>query len=356
MKTFVHQKYSILKEILNLPTNGGRKKSVFIVGPAGSGKSFAVEQIAKDMGLPFYFLSVGSQTSMANILGFIDAHGSYRTTVFREAYEKGGVFLFDEIDAGNANVLVCVNASLAGTSCSFPDGMVKRHENFICVASGNTYGLGANRQYIGRNQLDAASLDRFVVIDWEYDENLEKNLSSNSEWVQVIQAIRKRTEKLGINLVVSPRASIEGSDIRNNTSLDLNTVLEMTVFKGKLDSLTKNRLLERIEKEVEDIEKAKQLKAKQEKAKQKQEQEQSQQGQIEQQTQQTQQKQEVSFPIQANFKRVTKPKVSQKTNIKKIMEDIKKEMSVLNEVYEPAFVQKRVKTSYMMGRDGEFPK
>lgn len=43
--------------------------------------------------------------------------------------------------------------------------MIKQHENFICMVACNTYGTGGDLNYIGRNRLDVATLDRFIVLE-----------------------------------------------------------------------------------------------------------------------------------------------------------------------------------------------
>lgn len=55
-----------------------------IVGPAGSGKSLACEQIAKEMGLHFYVAN-RVQNSF-ELTGFVNAQGKYVTTQFYEVY------------------------------------------------------------------------------------------------------------------------------------------------------------------------------------------------------------------------------------------------------------------------------
>ena len=92
------------------------------------------------------------------------------------------MFLLDEIDAGNANTLVFINAALSGNICSVPNRQDKtiaeKHPNFVCIAAANTFGNGADRQYVGRNQLDAATLDRFRIgtIYMNYDAKLEERI------------------------------------------------------------------------------------------------------------------------------------------------------------------------------------
>jgi len=50
------------------------------------------------------------------------------------------------------------------------------HKEFICMSAANTWGNGADRQYVGRNQQDTAFVERFVQIDMDYDEHLELEL------------------------------------------------------------------------------------------------------------------------------------------------------------------------------------
>jgi hypothetical protein len=47
-----------------------------------------------------------------DLLGFKDATGKAVHTELRKAWEHGGVFLCDEMNAGNANVLATANALL----------------------------------------------------------------------------------------------------------------------------------------------------------------------------------------------------------------------------------------------------
>ena len=53
--------------------------------------------VAKALGRTFYF--TGAVDNVFKLNGYMDANGNYVRTSFREAYEWGGVFLFDEIDA-----------------------------------------------------------------------------------------------------------------------------------------------------------------------------------------------------------------------------------------------------------------
>lgn len=220
-----HYQFEILLSVISARVNA------LLVGPAGSGKTSAAHKVAEALSIPFYSISVGMQTTKTDFFGYMDATGKYVKTLFRQAFEHGGVFLIDEMDAGNANVITSINQALANGYCAFPDGMITKHEDFVIVASANTYGTGANREYVGRNQLDAATLDRFAVIDWNYDEELENELCSNKNWLRVVRTARKNAEKHKIRTVVSPRAAIFGSQLLAQ-GIDAKAVRAMLLTKG----------------------------------------------------------------------------------------------------------------------------
>lgn len=223
-----HKSFEILLKII------GSKLNAYIVGPAGSGKTTAAKNCAKVLGVNFYF--TGAISSEYKLTGFIDAQGKIVSTDFRKAYENGGLFLFDEIDASYPQALLAFNAALANDFMDFPDGRINRHKDFYCIAAANTFGLGADRMYIGRNQLDAASVDRFVFVDWSYDKELEREIAGDNAWVVYVQAIRNVVDNLKIRHVVSPRASIYGAKLLKS-GLSKSQVEDLVIWKG-LDNAT----------------------------------------------------------------------------------------------------------------------
>lgn len=213
----------------------GAGLNVFLVGEAGSGKTHLVEQCAKTLSLPFYCISVCAQTSASVLLGYMNANGKYVRTLFREAYENGGVFLLDEIDNGNPNVLSVLNSAMANGVCAFPDKMVQKHKDFIVCASGNTYGTGADRKYVGRLEIDAATLDRFAFIELQYDEMLERETCGNEKVAELIQYLRANAKKLQLRHIISPRASISVSRLVAADST-VEMALKSCVFKSMDDA------------------------------------------------------------------------------------------------------------------------
>ena len=93
------------------------------------------------------------------------------------------------------------------------------------------FGLGGNDVYVGRNQLDGASLDRFAVVYFDYDEQLEKNLVQNEDWAIFIQVLRKRLKQRQIKHIVSMRATIYGDRLIQADVATLD-IFKQVVFKN----------------------------------------------------------------------------------------------------------------------------
>jgi cobaltochelatase CobS len=218
----------------------GAGLNAWVAGPAGSGKTFSAENVAKALDLTFFPFSVGPQTSKTDLLGYMDAHGNYVRTIFREAFEHGGLILLDEIDAANPAVLTMINAALENSYCSFADKVVSRHEDFRCIASGNTYGSGANRIYVGRSQMDGATTDRFFQITWEYDAALEQHLSEDSEWLRLVHAVRASIDSHKIRHIVGTRAMLYGQRALK-AGISREAVIEGVIWKG-LDETAKSKI------------------------------------------------------------------------------------------------------------------
>lgn len=210
---------------------------VWLAGPAGTGKTTAAAQVAKALDLPWYFN--GAIDSEHKLLGFTDAQGRCVSRPFREAYTKGGVYLFDEVDASLPGALLAFNAALANGHCDFPDGCHERHADFRCIAAANTYGHGATHDYVGRAKQDGAFLDRFAALSWPVDETLERTIAlaciadtdTGGKWVSHVQNIRAKVAAGGIKQVVSPRASIHGCKLLQ-AGLKWAAVEEATIRKG----------------------------------------------------------------------------------------------------------------------------
>lgn len=209
-----------------------RAHPVMTVGPAGCGKTTIGEHAAKALQLPFYITSTINDTH--ELMGFVDGHGKYHDTPFRVAFEHGGLWIADEIDAWDASALLAANSALANGYANFPDGSerITRHADFRMVATANTFGTGADRVYVGRTELDAASLDRFAVIEVGYDLTLERMFANGADrWLEHVWHVRKLVEEKRIRHVVSSRAVTMGAAALADGE-KWGDVNDMYLFKG----------------------------------------------------------------------------------------------------------------------------
>lgn len=213
----------------------------YLVGPAGTGKSTIAQNASQALGLEFRSKSCSSQSTESSLLGYMSATGDYVGTGFREAFEHGYVYLLDEVDNGNANILTVLNSALSNNFMAFPDGMVKRHENFVLIATANTFGHGATAEYVGRNPLDAAFLDRFASLTIGYDNEVEEAMLQSvgleptlaTKWLKVVRQCRQNATDYGLRVVVSPRATVHGAKmLRHDGIYNFKEVVEATILKG----------------------------------------------------------------------------------------------------------------------------
>lgn len=180
-------------------------ENVMLVGPAGTGKSYLAESVAKRLGRRFASISCSAGMSESHLTGRMLPVGEngrfeYVGTSFLDCYENGGVFLLDEMDSADPNVLLVINSALANGRLSVParsdKPVAEKHADFALIAACNTFGRGADRQYVGRSQLDESTLDRFRIgtVAVDYCEKLERKLftdiaGEDSDAVEILSAI-----------------------------------------------------------------------------------------------------------------------------------------------------------------------
>jgi cobaltochelatase CobS len=224
--------------------------------------------VSDALGLPYYEKAVGEQTTEASLLGFIHATGGLVRTQLREAYEHGGVYLLDESDTGSPAVLAVINNLLANDFGSFPDGVVKKHENFILIAGANTVGRGSDGVYIKARVIDPSTLDRFCFVQWDYDPAIEafsagvpvevfakakqpkvvKFLDEEGAEERAIELCRKVVDirnavasfGKALRVKVSPRATKHGTALVR-AGFSVEDALESVLWKG-LDADTKAKI------------------------------------------------------------------------------------------------------------------
>jgi MoxR-like ATPase len=192
--------------------------NVMLVGPAGCGKTMLADTVATALGRQLTVISCSAGMSEAQLLGRLLPLGAggaftYIESPFMRAYATGGVILLDEMDAADANLLLVINAALANGGITVEaraalgpdaDTYVKRHPETVIISATNTWGAGADTQYVGRGALDVSTLDRFYRVSVDYDAKLEGKLGSPVvvAWVTKVRAAARQNK---LRRVVSTR-------------------------------------------------------------------------------------------------------------------------------------------------------
>lgn len=178
--------HPMFEKVLRLTKAG---VSVMLVGPAGCGKTHLFHQLCKALDLAGESISLSGGVTEAHLTGRLLPTGEggrfeYIESPFVKCYREGRPFLLDEMDGGDPNVLLAINQATANggfhveaRAASGLDTYVKRHPDSILMATANTYGTGAGALYVGRNQLDAATLDRWYTVQMDYDKAFEERIA-----------------------------------------------------------------------------------------------------------------------------------------------------------------------------------
>ena len=147
----------------------------YITGPTGNGKSTMVEQICAKNKRDLIRINLNTMSDEEQLIGSKTLEDGNVTVVEGPvliAMRTGSVLLLDEIDAGAANTLLCLQPILEGKPYYFKlkNEVITPARGFNIIATANTKGKGSDDgRYIGTNVLNEAFLERFAVtFEQEY--------------------------------------------------------------------------------------------------------------------------------------------------------------------------------------------
>ena len=201
----------------------------YISGPTGNGKSTMVEQICAKHKRPLIRVNLNMMTDEDQLIGsktLEEGNVSIVEGPVLIAMRNGTTLLLDEIDAGSANTLLCLQPILEGKPYYFKlkNEMIIPAPGFNVLATANTKGKGSDDgRYIGTNVLNEAFLERFAVtFEQEYpsakvEVKIIKNLMDSfqckdDEFAETLvkwaEAIRRTFEDGGVDETITTRRMI----------------------------------------------------------------------------------------------------------------------------------------------------
>lgn len=217
--------YSDLENIIK----SGIFYPAYISGPTGNGKSTMVEQICAKHKKPLIRVNLNMMTDEEQLIGsktLVEGNVEVVEGPVLIAMRNGTTMLLDEIDAGSANTLLCLQPILEGKPYYFKlkNEMIIPAEGFNIIATANTKGKGSDDgRYIGTNVLNEAFLERFAVtFEQEYPNakielKIIKNLMQTYQCpddefaenlVKWADAIRRTFEDGGVDETITTRRMI----------------------------------------------------------------------------------------------------------------------------------------------------
>ena len=147
----------------------------YITGPTGNGKSTMVEQVCANNKKALIRVNLNMMTDEDQLIGsktLVDGNVQIIEGPVLIAMRSGSTLLLDEIDAGGANTLLCLQPILEGKPFYFKlkNELITPAPGFNVFATANTKGKGSDDgRYIGTNILNEAFLERFAVtLNQEY--------------------------------------------------------------------------------------------------------------------------------------------------------------------------------------------
>lgn len=141
----------------------------YISGPTGNGKSTTVEQACAKNKRPLIRVNLNMMTDEDQLIGsktLVDGNVEVVEGPVIIAMRNGIPLLLDEIDAGSANTLLCLQPILEGKPYYFKlkNELIYPTPGFTVFATANTKGKGSDDgRYIGTNVLNEAFLERFAI-------------------------------------------------------------------------------------------------------------------------------------------------------------------------------------------------
>jgi MoxR-like ATPase len=198
----------------------------YISGPTGNGKSTSIEQICAKHRRPLIRVNLNKMTDEDQLIGsktLVDGNVEIVEGPVMVAMRMGIPLLLDEIDAGGANTLLCLQPILEGKPFYYKlkNEMVYPAAGFNMFATANTKGKGSeDGRYIGTNVLNEAFLERFAVtFNQEYpDAKVEIKIVQNlmkshscldedfaSNLVKWAEAIRRTFDAGGVDETITTR-------------------------------------------------------------------------------------------------------------------------------------------------------
>lgn len=208
-------------------------KNVLFIGDTGTGKTICVENFCFKNKLPYHRVVMNAGTTTEDIVGQMimnkDGKFSFNYQVLIRFMRKGGVFVFDEINAGQKEILHILNSitdSARAIAVTQNKGeVIEAIDKFLVVACMNPpdeYDL---------QPMSISLKSRFTPYYFVYDSKIDQKVLGKGEekLVELAKAIRLAKVNGQISTPLSTRDLVQYKLVREG--LGYKTAKEMLVHK-----------------------------------------------------------------------------------------------------------------------------
>ena len=218
----------------------------YLTGGPGTGKSRLCVTAFRAMGFDpadIVIFPVSNMDQKNSLLGWtLPTTGEYVKGPLHHAFE-GKPTVLEELDAGNGAAMTATNIVLDAPFVTFPNGeTLERPEQLFIVGAGNTLGKGGDMMFL-RNQMDAATRNRWVFVHVDYDRNIERAVvesildsSVAGRWLSHCWAIRERLE--GERVVFSTR-NIRHGALQLRRGRPIESIVASALLPGESDDIVR---------------------------------------------------------------------------------------------------------------------
>jgi hypothetical protein len=209
-------------------------KNVCFIGDTGTGKSLSVYNWAFKRKLPYYRYVVSAGTTGEDLIGqmVIDEDGKWKFhyQVLIKMMMHGGVFVFDEINAGQREIMHLLNSitdfERIAVVTQHKGEVVKASKDFLVVAT-----MNPPKEY-GLNTLSPSLKSRFTPYTFNYDARVDAKVLGKDEdkLVEFAKKVRLARDNGIIETPLSTRDLVMFKTVRDEIGYEIAKEMMLSKF------------------------------------------------------------------------------------------------------------------------------